>query len=257
MGRKRTGWRLLATAGLLAVGLAACSSAPAPPDGSAGSVADRPVPAAIRHLPLTDQAGRRVTLASWPGRTVVVVPFLTLCADICPMTTGNLVQVQRALRADGAASAVVLVEVTVDPGRDTPGRLAAYARLTGARWPLVTESPAVLRRLAGFFGFDYRKVPEGQPPDVDWLTHRPLTYDVDHSDGFVVIDPSGVERFVTGGAPAFHGTLPAALHRFLSPVGRRHLDHPARPSWTPTDLLDAVGWSMGRALPAAPAGGGS
>jgi cytochrome oxidase Cu insertion factor (SCO1/SenC/PrrC family) len=122
--------------------------------------------------------------------------------------------------------------------------------LTGAGGELVTETPAGLRRIAAFFGFEYQKVAEDNPPDVDWLTHRPLTYDVDHSDGFVVIDPEGTERFVSGGAPDFHGRLPTALYDFLSPLGHRHLTHPGRPSWAPADVLQALGWSMGRSLPA-------
>jgi len=97
------------------------------------------------------------------------------------MTTGNLLQTQQSLAADHASSAVQIVERTVDPGRDNAARLAAYAKLTGATWQLVTEPPAELRRLAKFFGFYYQKVPEGDPDARDWLTGKPLTYDVDHS----------------------------------------------------------------------------
>ncbi|HEX3946826.1 MAG TPA: SCO family protein, partial [Acidimicrobiales bacterium] len=107
-GRRSVGMLVLAAVAA-GVGLAACSSPPGPPAGSVGTVVDRPVPPAIRQVPLTDQRDRTVDLASWAGKTVLLVPFLTLCADICPMTTGNLLQVERALRSDGAAGDVVVV----------------------------------------------------------------------------------------------------------------------------------------------------
>jgi protein SCO1 len=229
--------------------LASCGGPPGPPPGSVGALSNRQVPLAINRLPLTDQYGTTVHLTSWPGRTVVVVPFLTLCTDICPLTTGNLLQVKDALRADAVAQKVQIVELSVDPGRDTPARLAAYAKLTGATWQLVTESPAVLQAVARYFGFFYERVPEDDPPSIDWWTGRPLTYDINHSDGFVIVDPHGTERFVTDAAPNFHGQLTPKLYHFLSDEGLQHLAHPARPNWTPDQLLAALGWVLGQSLP--------
>ena len=233
-----------------AVLLAACSSSLSAPAPSLGTTASRVVPSEIRHLPLTNQDGQSVDLASWPGRTVLLVPFLTLCSDICPMTTGNLLQAERSLQADKAASKVEIVELSVDPDRDTPARLAAYAKLTGANWQLVTEPPAELQTIAKFFGFVYQKVPQDNPPAIDWWTGQPLTYDINHSDGFVVINPKGIERFITGGAPNFHGRLNPTLQKFLSPLGHQHLEHPASPNYTPADVLQALAWSMQLPLPA-------
>ena len=76
----------------------------------------------------------------------MVVPFLTLCTDICPLDTGNLLQVERALSGDGAAANVQLIELSIDPERDTPARLAAYSRLTGASW---SWSPSLRPRHSG------------------------------------------------------------------------------------------------------------
>ncbi len=151
-----------------------------------------------------------------------------------------------------AASSVQIVELTVDPGRDSPARLAAYAKLTGASWELVTEPPAELRRLAKFFGFYYQKVPEDDPDARDWWTGKPLTYDVDHTDNYFVIDPTGAERVVQDGAPDFHGKLNPTLYNFLDELGRQHLKSPPQPDWTPANVLQALAVSVGRPLPAAP-----
>jgi protein SCO1 len=232
--------------------LSACSAArPDPPSPGTGIVENQTIPSALLRLPLSNQHGSTVTLGSFRGKTLMVVPFLTLCNDICPMTTGNLLEVQRSLGTDGAGTKVQIVELSVDPGRDDVARLAAYAHLTGAGWELVTESPTDLARLAHFFGFYYQKVPQDDPPSIDWLTHQPLTYDIDHSDGYVLIDRRSHMRFVTGAAPDYHGTLNPTLHAFLSDLGGQHLAHPPSPGWTPTGALGALGWLMGMPLPPA------
>ncbi len=135
----------------------------------------------------------------------MLVPFLTLCADICPFTTGILLQVEKALEADHATSKVEIVELSVDPHRDTTARLAAYAKLTHAGWQLVRMNPADLAKFQKFFEFTYVKVPEDNPPSIDWMTGKPLTYDIQHSDDYFVIDPEGHERIVEDAAPDYTG----------------------------------------------------
>ncbi len=93
-------------------------------------------------------------------------------------------------------------------------------------------------------------MPEDKPASIDWLTGRPLRYDVDHSDNYFVIDPSGVERVAQDAAPDFHGSLNPKLHEFLDQLGRQHLAHPPQPDWTPADALQALAVSVGHALPA-------
>ncbi|MGH9206498.1 MAG: SCO family protein [Acidimicrobiales bacterium] len=229
--------------------LAACSSGPpGPPSASLGSVETRTIPSSIENLTLTDQHGAAVSLATFHGKAIMLVPFLTLCSDICPLTTGNLLQVEQALVQANEASRVQIVEVSVDPGRDTPNRLAAYAHLTGGSWELVTPSDTGLAQIAGFFGFSYQQVPQDNPPAVDWLTGKPLTYDVNHSDGYILIDPKGQVRFSTGASPDFHGKLNPTLHKFLNDLGRQHLAQPSQFSWDPTTALGALGWILQKPL---------
>jgi protein SCO1 len=220
--------------------------------GGLGTPVEIAVPPALRHIPLASARGKTLDLASWSGKTVLLVPFLTLCQDVCPMITGNLLQIQQSLRADRAAREVEIVELSVDPTRDTPARLAAYAKLTGASWQLVTERPSDLRALAKFFGFYYQKVPEYDRAARDWWTGKPLTYDVDHTDNYFVIDPKGVERVENNAAPAFRGKLNPTLYRFLNALGRAHLKRAPQPDWTPANALQALGLSMHRSLTVAP-----
>lgn len=114
----------------------------------------------------------------------------------------------------------------------------------------MAETPGDLQTIAKVFGFVYQKVPQDEPPAVDWWTGKPLTYDINHSDGFVVINPRGIERFITGGAPNFHGKLDPTLEKFLSPLGHQHLEHPVSPKYSPADILRALAWSTQFPLPA-------
>ena len=130
----------------------------------------------------------RSSLADLRGKVVVLAPFLSLCQDECPLVTGAFIALQRDLRAAGMAGRVVFVEATVDPGRDTVARLAAYRTEFGADWELWTGSPAQVAAFWHPFGVQYETVAEGQPPKTDWWTGTPLTYDVEHTDGYILVD---------------------------------------------------------------------
>ncbi|HET6794318.1 MAG TPA: SCO family protein [Acidimicrobiales bacterium] len=204
------------------------------------------MPAAIAGLPLTNQAGRPVKLSDFRGRTVVLANFLTSCQEACPLTTGALETMSAAVESAHLSAKVVFAEVSIDPGRDSPSRLAAYAAYTGAHFDLLTGRQADLDRLWGYFGIYYEKVAEGSPPGTDWQTGRPYTYDMDHQDGFVLIDARGHERFITVAMPDLHGKLAPRLYRLLDGNGRQNLDHPAQGTWTVQDGLAALGWVLGR-----------
>ncbi len=243
--------------GMLALALAgaltasACggpsSASPSAPPQSFGIVQDRPVP----DVPLVDQSGRPTSLAAFRGKDVVLANFLSLCQDECPMITGAFIAMQRDVQAAGLGNSVAFVEVSVDPGRDTPARLAAYSQQFGATWPLLTGTPTDLSKLWSFFGVSYQQVPEDQPPKLDWWTHQPLTYDVTHTDGFILLDAKGNERFITVSPPDLHGQLGSSLKGLLNDGGVRNLEHQQSPSWTEPQALAALGWLVGRTIPQA------
>jgi protein SCO1/2 len=237
---------------IAALGFVATSGthAPGPPPTSLGISENRPVSASVLHIPLVNEHGATTTLAAFRGKIVVLTSFLTSCQETCPLTTGAFLDMRRDLVAAGLAQNVVFIEASVDPGRDSPARLAAYARVTGAAWPLLTGTPSNLARLWHYFGIYYQKVAEGSPPGIDWQTGTPYTYDVNHSDGFLVFDTHLHERFVTGAAPDL-GTakLPGRLAAMLDAQGLKNLDHPGRGSWTIPEGLEAIGWVAGRTVP--------
>jgi cytochrome oxidase Cu insertion factor (SCO1/SenC/PrrC family) len=228
--------------------LAACgSSAPAAPPPSQGLILDRPTPQTV---PLVNQQGQAVSLAGLRGKVVVLAPFLSLCQDECPLVTGAFISLQRDLRAAGLAQRVVFVEATVDPGRDTVARLAAYEREFGADWDFWTGTPADIAAFWKPFGVEYQIVPEAQPAKIDWYTGKPLTYDVEHTDGYILINPSGRERFVDASAPNQKGALNAKLRDLLDDGGLHELQNPQAPDWTTADALASISWLLGTNVPA-------
>jgi cytochrome oxidase Cu insertion factor (SCO1/SenC/PrrC family) len=227
---------MLAAAGTaLAIGLGRHGLPPV-----TGDRLDRTVP----DMTLTDQDGRQVSLADFRGKVVVLAPILTLCAEVCPITTGAFLQMTDAVRRAGLARRVVFVEATVDPGRDDPARLKAYARMTGASWTLLTGSADQVHRFWSFFGVGYFTQPEPSPPTVDWLTGELATYDVAHSDGLFFLDAQGHERIVIVGAPTVGPNLLPRLKRLLDAEGLRELAHPHAP-WTVPQALDDLGNLLG------------
>jgi protein SCO1/2 len=176
---------------------------------------------------------------------VVLADFLTLCQETCPLTTGNLLEMDRAVTEAGLAARVRFVELTVDPTRDTPSRLAAYRKLVGApaNWSLLTGSPDTVSSIWRFLGVWYQRGPEGTPPGLDWLTGRPLTYDVTHEDALIYLDAAGSERFIVAGAPNATGSpIAPALRQFLSRQGHVDLAHPDASTWTAGEALGAIAW---------------
>lgn len=225
------------------------ASVPAPVAAGTELAKPRRVPA----VHLVDASGHRVSPRSWRGKWVILAPSMTLCHEVCPMTTAVLNQLQSDVQRDGLGRRVVVATATVDPWRDTPARLRAYARLSGAGFQMLTGTRAAIHRLWRFFGVSYRRVPQGHPPDVDWLTHRPETFDVEHTDAVFLIDPAGQERIADDGMPQIGGRLPAALRRLLNDQGRHNLAHPQF-AWSAGEVMDDLYHLMGRSVPASQAG---
>ncbi len=234
----------------LGLGLSLSSKgAPGPPAASVGIVENRLVPASVSGIPLLDAQGRTVSLESFAGKIVVLTPFMTSCQETCPLTTGAFLDMERDVDAAGLGAKIVFVEASVDPRRDTTARLSAYAQVTGVRWPLLTGTAANLAALWKYFGVYYQVVPEEKPPGIDWQTGKPYTYDVNHSDGFILVDAQQHQRFATGAAPNLQGhQLERGLEGMLDAQGFKDLSAPAKDAWTIPQVLQALGWLAGKQI---------
>jgi protein SCO1 len=93
------------------------------------------------------------------GDHVVAISFVfAQCADICPSTIANLAKVQPLL-GDRLGREVRFASISIDPARDTPTILKAYAARFGARpgWRFLTgrrRDIELIRRRLGVFDRD-------------------------------------------------------------------------------------------------------
>jgi len=80
------------------------------------------------NVPLTTQDGTTVQFYEdlLKGKAVVINLIYTHCQDICPLETARLVQVQRLL-GDRVGQDIFFYSISIDPTRDTPQVLKAYA----------------------------------------------------------------------------------------------------------------------------------
>jgi protein SCO1/2 len=227
----------------------------AEPPASLGAAVDFTIPDSIANLPLTKSDGSTTTLAAYRGKAVMIADSLTLCTDICPMVSANVAALARALDQSGVTKDVALLEITVDPKRDTPARLAAYATLfpdVPASWTLLTASPADIAAIWKYFGVQYakEKAEPSKHPTLDWFTHKPITYDVSHADDLIFIDANGHERFVVNAQPnAAKASVPVSLVKALTKQGRRNLDHPNPvTTWAVPQGLSVFSWLLDKKL---------
>jgi cytochrome oxidase Cu insertion factor (SCO1/SenC/PrrC family)/thiol-disulfide isomerase/thioredoxin len=205
----------------------------------------RPVPS----VSLVNEQGKPFSLSAWRGKWVVLAPSMTLCHEVCPMTTATLMELTNDVRLAGLSKQVVIAEATVDPWRDSASRLRAYQKLTDSNFPMLTGTQSEIKKLWKFFGVYYARVPQGKPPDVDWLTHKPEKFDVQHTDAVFFIDPAGQERIIDEGMPQVEGQLSPVLRSLLSEEGKQNLAHPQLP-WTASEALDDLYFLMNRNVPA-------
>lgn len=162
------------------LGLAACARAAAPERDTS------PAAWSLYDLGSTwrDQDGAPRTLAALRGRPRVIAMVYTHCAATCPITVAEMKRIAALTPAS-----VGLVLVSLDPARDTPGRLADYAASLGLppeRWTLLNGSDDAVRELAASIGVRYRRA------SADELSHSNVLTLVDDA-GVIVRQQQGLE----------------------------------------------------------------
>lgn len=120
----------------------------------------------------TDQGGRPTKLASLRGQVVLVAMVFTSCRYACPRMVGRMKRVEAALTAAEKARVRFLL-VSIDPARDTPPVLAAFARsarLDPERWTLLHGAPEAVRQLSAALGVRYKRAGSGDIAHANLLT---------------------------------------------------------------------------------------
>lgn len=255
----------LGTLVLVGASSGAATSFPQPPS-KVGVATTTALPKAVRQAKFVDQNGTNETLGALKGKTVFVVPLLTLCGDTCPFTSGNLLQLQSTINAAKAKN-IEVIAIDIDPYRDNVARILAYSKLIGANFQIWTESGptttpyitdrefasknpigkgdtnANLTTVEKFLGWTVHVVPQSAPAPNDWMApHDLLSYDIDHSDGFWIIGANQAVRFASGDYPAFTGTLSKVLSTFMGYKSNIYKSPAYKGGWTPSMAVQALEW---------------
>lgn len=193
---------------------------------------------AMPDITVTDQTGRARALSEVRGgRITVMTSFFTHCHETCPLSTAILADLQRKLDSRGWGQRVTILQLTLDPGRDSPAALAAYAAMARAGWPLLTAAPDALRSVWEALHVSYADVPYAVPAPLDWETGKPEAYDVRHDTVAAVFDAAGYPRFILQGQPRLGHAVSPPLAALLT---GDTVAAAQRGDWTLTDLLDRI-----------------
>jgi protein SCO1 len=114
---------------------------------------------AVPDFTLIDQTHQRVSLSQFRGKLVAVNFIYTSCVlpQFCYRLANHFSVMERRFR-ERLGRDLVLLTITFDPARDTPERLAEYARhwkANPAVWHFLTGSADDVGRVCGLFDVDF------------------------------------------------------------------------------------------------------
>lgn len=130
---------------------------------------------------LTNQDGAAVSLASLRGRLVLLDFIYASCPGPCPILTATHVALQRMLPDDLRARAH-FVSITIDPARDSPAALRAYAAARGVDlegWSFLTGSVEDVDAVLRAYGVGNVRKRDGT------VDHLVITFLIDEEGGIV------------------------------------------------------------------------
>lgn len=179
---------------------------------------------------LQDQEGKAFNSTSAAGQDLVIAAFHTTCHQTCPLYTALFFQLQRKL-----PGGVRLVEVTTDPGTDTPTALKSYAQSIGAGWTFATGSAGALTAFWKPFGVE-------------------LAAGDSHVSTLALVDRHGYVRLVYRGVPDVGHDLPPQLVTGLGAAGLQELAS-GGDGWGSADVLKALLTITGPIAPSSQPGG--
>ncbi|SIS52474.1 protein SCO1/2 [Roseivivax lentus] len=131
---------------------------------------------------LVNSAGRTVTDADIVTEPVLLYFGYSFCPDICPFDVARNAEAVDMLAERGID--VTPVFVSVDPARDTPEQVGAYAAAMHPEMIGLTGTPEQVKAAADAFRVFYR-VPEDPEDEFYIVDHTTFTYLLMPGAGFV------------------------------------------------------------------------
>lgn len=132
---------------------------------------------------LTGKDGKAVRWADFNGKYRIVYFGYTFCPDVCPVDLQNIAQGLRLLGKDhpDLAAKIVPIFITIDPARDTPQVVGAYAANFGPDMVGLSGSPEQIAAVAKKWAVFAQKREDKSSSD----------YLMDHSRAAYLMGPQG------------------------------------------------------------------
>ncbi len=130
--------------------------------------------------------GRTFSSSQLAGKPFAIFFGFTHCPDVCPTTLARLSRLRR--RSGKGDDSFAIVFVSVDPERDGPAEVGAYAKLFDTPVIGLTGSPAQVAQVKKQYAVFSAKAPQAGDD-----------YSVDHTASVFVMDQAG--KFVATIAP--------------------------------------------------------
>ena len=156
------------------------------PELPAPSATELPLASIGGPFTLDGADGRPFSSASLAGQPFAIFFGFTHCPDVCPTTLARLTKLRRLLGQGDEAFRIVFV--SVDPERDGPAEVGAYAKLFATPVIGLTGTPAQIEQVKKQYAVFSAKAP-GAGSD----------YSVDHTASVFLMDRTG--KFVATLAP--------------------------------------------------------
>lgn len=134
---------------------------------------------------LLDADSSAVTFpGDYNGKTTIITFIYTHCPDVCPVITANMKNIQSELTD---TSDIHFVEITFDPGRDTPSVLAKYKDVYNLnhQFSLLTGQPQAVDSLLAKLNIVAEKA------RIDSLQQDSSDYFMRHSNTMYIMDDQG------------------------------------------------------------------
>lgn len=135
---------------------------------------------------LTDQDNNKVSLSDFRGKLVLVGWGFTNCPDICPLILSMLSNVRKEL--GDRSDKVQVLFITIDPERDTPGRLKSYIPSFDPSFIGLTGATEEIKQVVKAYNAFFIKHPEvyGRGEFDTWDS-----YQMSHTTNIYLIDKHG------------------------------------------------------------------
>lgn len=144
----------------------------------------------------TNQDNQSINNNTYKDKIYVVDFFFTHCPTICPKVKKNMLRIYEKYKNNNQ---VLLLSHTIDPKRDSVGRLREYANnlgITASKWSLVTGDKAAIYAIANRY-FSVAKEDADSPGGFD------------HSGNIILVDSKGRVRAFADGTDA------TAVNKFM------------------------------------------